>query len=230
VRYSLQSSDVPAAETVPLFGPDRGCDFFEQRLLHVAGSSSDRTNEASDEVLYVLSGSGELSIDGDRADVTAGSAAYVARGTAWRVERADELVLLSVLVHDPLPADGRTHVVLGGVDETQSATAGREFQLLATPASGCATVTQFVGTIPVGRAPDHFHTYDEVVYVLDGFGALHIDGESTELRAGTCVHLPARLIHCLENVGPGEMHVLGVFRPAGSPAEAYYPDGTPAQY
>ena len=26
----------------------------------------------------------------------------------------------------------------------------------------------------------------------------------------------------------GEMRVLGVFRPAGSPAEAYYPDGTPA--
>jgi len=26
------------------------------------------------------------------------------------------------------------------------------------------------------------------------------------------------------------MHVLAVFRPAGSPAEAYYPDGTKAQY
>ena len=35
-------------------------------------------------------------------------------------------------------------------------------------------------------------------------------------------------MHCLENTGPGEMHVLGVFRPAGSPAEAYYPDGTKA--
>ena len=42
------------------------------------------------------------------------------------------------------------------------------------------------------------------------------------------MHLPARLVHCLENYGPGEMRVLGVFRPAGSPAEAYYPDGTPA--
>jgi hypothetical protein len=26
------------------------------------------------------------------------------------------------------------------------------------------------------------------------------------------------------------MRVLGVFRPAGSPAEAYYPDGTPAVF
>jgi oxalate decarboxylase/phosphoglucose isomerase-like protein (cupin superfamily) len=48
------------------------------------------------------------------------------------------------------------------------------------------------------------------------------------LRAGSCVHLPAGLIHCLENSGPGEMRVLGVFRPAGSPAEAYYPDGSAA--
>jgi len=114
--------------------------------------------------------------------------------------------------------------------ETENATAGRQFQLLATPAVGCASVTQFIGIIPVGRAPDHFHTYDEVVYVLEGTGALHIDGESAELRAGSCVHLPARVVHCLENVGPGEMRVLGVFRPAGSPAEAYYPDGSPAQY
>ena len=68
----------------------------------------------------------------------------------------------------------------------------------------------------------------EVVYVLEGNGALHIDGESTPLRPGSCVHLPAKLVHSLENHGPGEMQVLGVFRPAGSPAEAYYPDGTPA--
>ena len=105
-----------------------------------------------------------------------------------------------------------------------------EFRLLATPEHGCASVTQFVGFIPVGRAPDHFHTYDEVVYVLQGDGALHIDGETAPLAPGTAVHLPSRLVHCLENTGPGEMHVLGVFRPAGSPAEAYYPDGTRAQY
>ena len=89
-------------------------------------------------------------------------------------------------------------------------------------------MTQFVGYIPVGRAPDHFHKYDEVVYVLDGAGELHIGGESRPLYPGACVHLPARLVHSLENKGPDQMAVLGVFRPAGSPAEAYYPDGTAA--
>jgi mannose-6-phosphate isomerase-like protein (cupin superfamily) len=64
--------------------------------------------------------------------------------------------------------------------------------------------------------------------VLRGNGQLHVEGETAPLQPGSCVHLPARLVHCLENSGPEEMHVLGVFRPAGSPAEAYYPDGTRA--
>ncbi len=132
-----------------------------------------------------------------------------------------------MVVHEPL-AGAEPHAVVSVDGERGGATAGREFRLLAVPEVGCASVTQFVGYIPVGRAPDHFHTYDEVVYVLEGSGELHIDGESRPLHAGTCVHLPARLVHSLENVGPGQMSVLGVFRPAGSPAEAYYPDGTAA--
>ena len=214
---------------MPLFGTERGCAEFEQRLLHFSEASGERVNADDDEVLYVLSGSGTATVDGEQAELAPGTAVFVARGTPWRVDGADGLAVLSVLVREPLPAEG--HAVLQvAASEVDSATAGRMFRLLATPEVGCATVTQFVGYIPVGRAPDHFHTYDEVVYVLDGEGALHIGGETERLRPGSCVHLPARLVHCLENTGPGEMQVLGVFRPAGSPAEAYYPDGTRAQY
>jgi quercetin dioxygenase-like cupin family protein len=124
-------------------------------------------------------------------------------------------------VHDPEPSAEHSVVDAGGGD-AQTATAGRQFTLGAASPS----VTQFVGVIPPGRAPDHFHRYDEVVYVLEGSGTLHIGGETAELRPGASVHLPARLVHSLENAGDTEMLVLGVFRPAGSPAEAYYPDGT----
>lgn len=215
----------------PLFGSERGCEEFEQRLLRFDAPSDVGSNDADDEVLYVLGGSGSALIGGERASLLPGTAAFVARGTPWQIEAADGLEVLSVLVRDPLPANGATHAVVA-VDEVESgaATAGRQFRLLATPDRGCRSVTQFVGYIPVVRAPDHFHRYDEVVYVLEGTGALHVDGESAPLQAGTCVHLPAGLVHCLENVGPGEMQVLGVFRPAGSPAEAYYPDGTQAAY
>jgi len=69
-----------------------------------------------------------------------------------------------------------------------------------------------------------------VLYILEGEGVLHIAGEHAPLMPGSCVHLPAGLVHCLENSGADELRLLGVFRPAGSPAEAYYPDGTPAAY
>jgi mannose-6-phosphate isomerase-like protein (cupin superfamily) len=235
VRYHLQSADAvvehdgDGAETHSLFGSARDCSEFEQRILRFSGGSGERRDDGRDEVLYVLSGSGAATIGGRRADLATGTAAYVARATPWQIDEADELELLSVLVEEPLPANGTTHAVVELAEEqTQGATSGRQFRLLATPEIGCASVTQFVGYIPVGRAPDHFHKYDEVVYVLEGEGALHIDGESAPLRPGTSVHLPARLVHCLENEGPGTMQVLGVFRPAGSPAEAYYPDGTRA--
>jgi mannose-6-phosphate isomerase-like protein (cupin superfamily) len=225
VRWVLQPGEAT------LFGEARGCAEFEQRVLRFDGVSEERSNPAEDEVLYVLSGSGSATIDGEPAALSEGTGVYVARGASWQVDGADGLEVLSVLVRDPLPVDGRTHSVMATeAAEAGEATAGRQFRLLATPDVGCATVTQFVGYVPVGRAPDHFHRYDEVVYVLEGDGVAHIGDESAPLRAGTAVHLPSGLVHCLENTGPGEMRVLGVFRPAGSPAEAYYPDGTRAEY
>jgi mannose-6-phosphate isomerase-like protein (cupin superfamily) len=223
VRYCLQPGETP------LFGAERGCDEFEQRILQFSEAGEPQVNADDDELLYVLAGAGAATVGDTSTERAPGTAAFVPRGTPWRVEGGDGLEILSVLVRRPLPAEG--HAVFDlAASEADSATAGRMFRLLANPDAGCPSVTQFVGYIPIGRAPDHFHTYDEVVYVLEGEGALHIDGETARLTAGTSVHLPARIVHCLENVGPGEMQVLGVFRPAGSPAEAYYPDGTRAQY
>jgi mannose-6-phosphate isomerase-like protein (cupin superfamily) len=220
MRWAVQPDESP------LFGRARGCAEFEQEVLRFAGASEVRASHDDDEVLYVLAGTGSAEIGGELADLHPGAAAYVRRGTPWQVTEADGLEILSVLIRDPLPGE-HTHAVVG-VDDAESgqATAGRQFRLLAP----CATATQFVGYIPVGRAPDHFHRYDEVVYVLEGEGLLHIDGETAPLRPGTVVHLPKTLVHCLENTGPGELRVLGVFRPAGSPAEAYYPDGMKARY
>jgi|SRR5579884_1566790 len=214
-----------------LNGPETAlieCPEFRQRLLALEASDRVRRDDERDEVLYVLDGSGTLAVGGEPHPLEPGTGVFVARGTAWRVEDAHELRVLSVLVNDPLPATASHAVIAAG--ERGTATAGREFTLLAHPEHGCESVTQFVGHIPPGRAPDHFHRYDEVVYVLGGQGALHVDGETAVLGAGSCLHLPARLVHCVENTGADELRVLGVFRPAGSPAEAYYPDGAKAVY
>jgi mannose-6-phosphate isomerase-like protein (cupin superfamily) len=202
------------------------CPEFEQRLLRPEPGEAARCDDSHDEVLYVLEGRGRATIGGESCELAPGTGAFVARGTAWSVDHADDLLLLSVLVEDPLDATATHGVIETG--ERGAATAGREFDLFAHPGSGCASVTQFVGHIPPGRAPDHYHLYDEVGYILSGEGAFHVGDESAPLKPGSCFHLPARLVHSLENFGPGEMQVLGVFRPAGSPAEAYYPDGTAA--
>ncbi|HEY2541807.1 MAG TPA: cupin domain-containing protein [Gaiellaceae bacterium] len=222
MRYHLQAEGGDDDETA-LFGAARGCAEFEQRLLRFDGGG-ERAALSDDEVLYVLAGSGTATIDREPVELRAGTALYIAAGAGWRVDGADGLELMSVIVRNPLPSSVRHAVV--GVDDVEvgEATAGRMFRLLAP----CPSATQFVGYIPPGRAPDHYHRYDEVVYVLEGEGALHIDGESAPLQPGSCIHLPATLVHSLENHGPGEMQVLGVFSPAGSPAEAYYVDGTAA--
>jgi mannose-6-phosphate isomerase-like protein (cupin superfamily) len=99
------------------------------------------------------------------------------------------------------------------------ASPNREFRYLVNQDMGCLDVTQFVGVIPPGRAGMHSHVYDEVVYVLEGEGFLHLDGdESTPIGPGSCIHLPPFREHSLENVGATPMRVLGVFHPSGDPA------------
>ena len=221
MRYCIQAEET-GEQITPLFTVPE----FQQRLLRFDGAGDERRDDERDEVLYVLDGTATAIVGGEEQELEARDGRLRRARHAWRVDAAESLKLLSVLVEDPLPASASHALIASG--ERGTATAGREFTLLAHPENGCESVTQFVGYIPAGRAPEHFHLYDEVAYILAGEGAFHVDGESAPLRAGSCFHLPARLVHCVENHGPGEMRVLGVFRPAGSPAEAYYPDGAAA--
>ena len=54
--------------------------------------------------------------------------------------------------------------------------------------------THFVGYIPTLRAPHHFHTYDEVIYVLEGVGVMHAQGRDQPLSPGSVIQLPARTV------------------------------------
>jgi quercetin dioxygenase-like cupin family protein len=188
---------------------------FTQRVAALAGDH----REESDELLYVLEGAATVQIGGEEHALGAGCAFLAPAGVEWSA--SGDARAVSVLVHDAERTDAPEVRDLAAV-EKGTATAGRQFVL----GPECASATQFIGLIPPGRAPDHYHEYDEVIYVLEGEGVLEIDGEQAPLGPGTCVHLPRRLVHCLANTGDSEMRVLGVFRPAGSPAEAYYPDGT----
>jgi mannose-6-phosphate isomerase-like protein (cupin superfamily) len=106
-------------------------------------------------------------------------------------------------------------------DCKSEATADRWYRVLLDETVGSAQVTQFVGGIPPGRAPDHYHEYEEVLCILKGQGRFWAGATSTPIEAGSCVFLPRRQVHCVENTGSGELRLLGVFYPAGSPAVRY---------
>jgi len=44
--------------------------------------------------------------------------------------------------------------------------------------------------------------------------------EGTPIASGSCVFLPPRQVHCVENLGEERLRLLGVFYPSGSPAAA----------
>jgi quercetin dioxygenase-like cupin family protein len=212
---------------------------LEQAVIECApGSRTSRATGEAEEVLFVLTGAGILTLAGESHSLEPETGAYLAPGEEYELvaEGPASMRFVAVRIPEPAPvptpadaADSPRAVVRRLADqEAQDATTDRSFRIVADPTSGLRSATHFVGYIPTARAPEHFHTYDEVIYVIEGEGTLHIGGGERRVTAGSTIELPARTVHCLENTGEDVMRLVAVFRPAGSPAAAYYPDGTPA--
>jgi mannose-6-phosphate isomerase-like protein (cupin superfamily) len=216
-----------------ILGERTGFAALEQSLLQcppsVAGA---RFTDLAEEALFVLSGEGELRSQTGAQRLEAETGICCGPGTRYELACCGEepLKLICVRIPAPVPGARPGAIAVRRLAEqlVGQATGDREFRIVADPASGLASATLFVGWIPPSRAPDHFHTYDEVIYVLDGRGRMHAGQRSWSVQTGSCIQLPAGTVHCLENTGAQAMRVVAVFRPAGSPAAAYYPDGSPA--
>jgi (S)-ureidoglycine aminohydrolase len=226
--FVVAEQDVPGvlapgdtAEVRTTIDGSNGCERLEQRVIRFApGRSLERREEGRQEVLFVVEGTGTLELNGESHVLEPWTAAFVAPGESYRVETADGMRVVSVTA----PASERgvgepRRVTVRYADQRPlPATPNREFRYLVNQDAGCLDVTQFVGVIPPGRAPEHSHTYDEVVYILEGNGTYHIAGDEVPMAPGTCLHLPPYTRHCLENNGRMDMKVLGVFHPSGDPA------------
>ena len=197
-------------------------------------SSLARASGEAEEVLFVIEGSGALHAGSESHALEPETGAYLPPGSEYALENEgpEPLRLVSVRVTAPAPADDREAkpiMVRRLADqEDQAATTERLFRIVADPSTGLRSATHFVGYIPAARAADHFHTYDEVIFVLEGTGTFSAGDGIRPIGPGSQIELPARTVHCLENTGQGVMRLVAVFRPAGSPAYAYYPDGSPA--
>ena len=231
--YVISERDVEVSELADdtvrvrfMIGRGQGCRRLEQRIARFSPGTS-KPQEVGDvqAVLFVVSGKGRLHVDETVEELEPRTGVYVAAGEAFRVENPGPDDLVVVLVTAPqersiAPGEGRT--VRWADRPSLPASPNREFRYLVDADVGCRDMTQFVGVIPPGRAGMHSHTYDEVIYVITGEGVLDLNGERTPIAAGSCIHLPPLVEHCLENTGSAPMHVLGVFHPAGDPASRAY--------
>jgi mannose-6-phosphate isomerase-like protein (cupin superfamily) len=225
---------VPGAKAsyrIPIDRENAGCQNLIQRIFrYEAGTSPEMKNNFSEEVLYVVSGAGQATIDGHTVALIPSTSVLIPPRVTYVIHNPgpEPLEFVSVLSPQPdrpgsVPTSPETQPVGQlALHESQEAPipAGpdRYFKLMIDPRYGAQYVTQFIGFIEKSRAPLHVHTYEEVIYILGGQGQVHIDDGVFPMSAGTSIYLPPGTPHCLENTSPETLSLLGVFCPAGSPA------------
>ena len=175
-------------------------------------------------------------IDGHEYDVSADTGIYLRPGETLAINNSgsDPIVLVSSQCPDrdrepefvealssPISASRVPPPLVRLADRPAQPTADRWYRVLVDDEVGSTQVTQFVGSIPPGRAPDHFHQYEEVLFILKGEGRMWAGETNTPVAPGSCIYLPKGQVHCVENTAKDELRLLGVFYPAGSPSVRY---------
>jgi quercetin dioxygenase-like cupin family protein len=227
--------DANAADGVErrlLVPPERGSELALDAIRLEPGATFELTDPLHDTLLLIHTGSGMLS----DASLTGRTAGLLAAGRTGSLAAGAEGL---ACVRATLGAATDLHAPMGPLEpavpldhvEPGKATGARSFQVLHGPHNGSTRATMFVGYIPPGRAPWHYHLYDEIVWVLDGEGRLHIGEEVEALAPGAAFRLHPREVHIVENTLPdAELAVVGIFTPAGSPSAAYLEAAVAATY
>ena len=197
-------------------GPETGAQAITLRILEFgSGLSPVLRNDETDEVLFSLNDCRVL-IDAVRHEIQSQSGIFIRAQQTFQVENPGPEPVCFVSSQCPRQDAGIENPIARLADQRAMPTGDRWYRVLIE-----SEVTQFVGSIPPGRAPDHFHEYEEVLFILNGEGRVWLGEEPARIVAGSCIYLPRRQVHCVENTGTGELRLLGVFYPAGSPAVRY---------
>jgi quercetin dioxygenase-like cupin family protein len=184
--------------------------------------------DASDSLLYVYGGGALLNLASDSHRLEPRTAALVLAGEEASVTSDDSGV---AFVCGRVASGADRHASLGPREVVTTldgagsdvATGARSYEVLFGPGNGSAHATLFMGFVPPGKAPWHFHLYDEIVWIPEGPARLHVEDRVDELERGSAFRLRPRQVHIVENTGSSTLEVLGLFTPAGSPSAAYLP-------
>ncbi len=233
------ATGTPAAGTGPELLPAVAGSALALDLVRIwPGGQLALTEPGGDQdlLLYAFEGSGALSLGSASHELPAAAAGLVLAGEDASLEAgADGLEAICVRVgpdvdlHAPL---GRREVVVPLTDvDSDRATGTRSFEILLGPHVGSTRATLFVGHLPPGKAPWHYHLYDEIVWIPEGPGRLHLGDGSEDLVAGSAFRLRPREVHIVENASDQrELALVGIFSPAGSPSAAYLTEDVAPEY
>jgi quercetin dioxygenase-like cupin family protein len=200
-----------------------------------AGTSATIGDPQDDVLLYVGAGVGVLSVAESSAPIRARTAALVLAGEDALLQASDALDVVVMTVSSDVDrhAPMGPRVLTSSLDDAgaQHATGARSFQILFDATNGSTRATLFAGFVPPGKAPWHYHLYDEIVWVPEGPGRVHRAETVEELGRGSAFRLRPRELHIVENARSDmEMTVIGLFTPAGSPSAAYVTSDVDALY
>jgi quercetin dioxygenase-like cupin family protein len=205
-----------------------------ETLSLAAGTTATLGEPERDSLVYVGTGAGLLVVGDESASIRKGSAGLVLAGAEASLAASDELEAIVVTVRGEVdlhaPMGPRALAVSLDPDGAQQATGGRSFEILFGPHNGSTRATLFAGFIPPGKSPWHYHLYDEIVWVPEGPGRLHLAEGDATLEPGSAFRLRPRQVHIVENVSTTAMTIIGVFTPAGSPSAAYLTADVAAEY
>lgn len=197
---------------------------LEQCVLVLdSGSVSRAVAKGRDEVLYVIGGSGEISVDDQVHRVSPDVAIRISGGHSYTLSCSrGQLEVVAVSGNAPIPdAAVACSALVNPLDqEAKPAVSNREYRVLFDAESGCSGLTHFVGYVPAVRTPMHIHPYSEMVCIIAGSGTVDINGHLADVSPGWCYYLPAGVPHRVENKNPDNYLVeMCVFTPSGSPEQ-----------
>jgi mannose-6-phosphate isomerase-like protein (cupin superfamily) len=157
-------------------GRRSGAKAISLRVMELeAGLSPGMRTAKADDVLFVLQGHATVYLDGWPHAVGPDTGLYVRPDTWITIDNPGpgSVILVSSRCPDPgsapVAAASRTvpapdapaspPPLVRVADRPSETTGDRSYRVLVDASVGCEAVTQFVGTIPPGRSPDHFHHY-----------------------------------------------------------------------
>ena len=94
---------------------------------------------------------------------------------------------------------------------------GRDHKMIIGPDNFGKSTTMCFGVAdfpPNQHAPAHVHEeQEEILYVLQGTGEMYFDDKPEKIKKGTCMFVPAKVIHSISNSSDEVLKVIYVFSP-----------------